>query len=504
LNQALQGRSGLALASVFLLVCIGLLLTRFAAQKLVIRLTRNEVYRLTIQLSREILTTSLRRIEKLTAPRIFAALTDDVLIIANAFEVLALLLAALASCAAVLGYIAFLSPTALAVVLSFVIGGAIVYRRTARVAYAHFARGRAEQDALFGHLRAMTEGAKELRLSREGRGDFEAELLEPTANRSRQHMIAGLDVAIGGMTWGEVWFFVVIGFVAIVMPQLTATPGPVVSGVSLCLIYLIGPVTTVFKLLPNLTRAGVALDNVHALGLALRDAPDPIAPSQGVASLRFEHELRAKGLTFSYEGEGPDSGFALGPLDLALRPREILFVVGGNGSGKSTLAKLLTGLYPPTSGQLVLDHEPITEATRAAYRELFSAVFSDGWVFDRLLGSARGGSAADVGNLLRRLRLEGRVEVRDGAFSTTDLSQGQRRRLALLSAFLEDRPIYVFDEWAADQDPSFKQVFYCEFIPELKRRGRSVVCITHDDRYFEIADRVVKLEAGAIVDEWNN
>jgi putative ATP-binding cassette transporter len=85
--------------------------------------------------------------------------------------------------------------------------------------------------------------------------------------------------------------------------------------------------------------------------------------------------------------------------------------------------------------------------------------------------------------------------VKDGRLSTTRLSAGQRRRLALLQVFLDRRPVVALDEWAAEQDPIFRRVFYTELLPELQRRGATVVAITHDDRYFHIADRCVTVGA---------
>jgi putative ATP-binding cassette transporter len=93
------------------------------------------------------------------------------------------------------------------------------------------------------------------------------------------------------------------------------------------------------------------------------------------------------------------------------------------------------------------------------------------------------------------------VKVVDGAFSNRALSTGQRKRLALVVAYLEDRPFYLFDEWAADQDPSFKAVFYEQLLPELRARGKAVIVITHDDRYFDLADRLLKLDNGQIVSD---
>ncbi|MFB7874218.1 ATP-binding cassette domain-containing protein [Nocardia sp. NPDC056064] len=193
-----------------------------------------------------------------------------------------------------------------------------------------------------------------------------------------------------------------------------------------------------------------------------------------------------------------DSGFRLGPIDLVFEPGQITFIVGGNGSGKSTLAKLITGLYVPRTGSLSLNGERIDHDNIEWYRQNSSAVFTDFHLFEDYLGFDRPGIDEEVQRYLDELQIAHKVTVRDGRLSTVDLSQGQRKRLALLTALLEDRQIYVFDEWAADQEPRFREVFYREILTELKRRGKTVIVITHDDRYFDCADQLVKLDFGLV------
>jgi len=206
--------------------------------------------------------------------------------------------------------------------------------------------------------------------------------------------------------------------------------------------------------------------------------------------------LELAGVTFTFRREAGEADFVLGPLDLELLPGELVFLIGGNGSGKTSFAKLLLGLYEPEAGEIRLDGERIDRAGRDRYRQSFSAVFFDFHLFDELPG---GGLDEEARRHLRELQLDGKVEIADGRLSTTALSQGQRKRLALLSAYLEDRPIYLFDEWAADQDPYFKEVFYRRLLPRLKAQGKTVLVISHDDRYFDVADRVVRLSEGRIV-----
>ena len=202
-------------------------------------------------------------------------------------------------------------------------------------------------------------------------------------------------------------------------------------------------------------------------------------------------------VSYTYHSPNEDEeGFHLGPIDLQVSPGEVLFIVGGNGSGKTTLAKILTGLYTPHSGEILVDNQVIDESAMGDYRQLFSAVFVEGHLFDRLMG-------IDPNPMLLRhwtssLGIEDKVDFETGRLKTHKLSRGQHKRLAMLVACMDQRPVFVFDEWAAEQDPTFKDVFYREIVPELTRNGRAVVAITHDDRYFFAADRVVKLVDGQV------
>jgi len=201
-------------------------------------------------------------------------------------------------------------------------------------------------------------------------------------------------------------------------------------------------------------------------------------------------------VTHVYRGEKDGDQFTLGTVNLMLLPGELVLLAGGNGSGKTTLAKILTGLYRPERGQIRLDGEVVDDDNLERYRQLFSAVFSDFYLFENLRGLSGGDLDAEAQNYLTLLQLEDKVRVTDGTLSTTELSQGQRKRLALLAAYLEDRHIYVFDEWAADQDPFYKDTFYYQLLPELRARGKTLFVITHDDRYYHLADYVVRLDEG--------
>jgi putative ATP-binding cassette transporter len=286
----------------------------------------------------------------------------------------------------------------------------------------------------------------------------------------------------------------------------------VLIGYTLALFQLMSPIEVLMGSMPALTQAAAATQAVRDLGFSLESE---IREKRGGEISQGSWEtLELVGVTHSYQAaaregaparlrggarrENEEKSFQLGPIDLTFHPGELVFIVGGNGSGKTTLAKIILGLYLPESGEIRRNGQLITDDNREEYRQSFSAVFSDSFIFQTLFGLDSSALNSEARRYLEKLHLEQKVKVEEGGLSTIDLSQGQRKRLALLAAYMEDRPIYFFDEWAADQDPVFKKIFYYELLPELKSRGKTIFVISHDDHYFHVADRIVKLDYGQV------
>jgi len=273
------------------------------------------------------------------------------------------------------------------------------------------------------------------------------------------------------------------------------------TGYVLMALFLMGPLAGVLGSLSAFGRANVSLQKVDQLGLSLASHVTEDCPLVEPENEPKFHRLELRGVTHSYHNEKDDSHFILGPVNLVFEPGELVFIVGGNGSGKSTLAKIITGLYPPETGEVRLDGRLIDDRNRDDYRQIFSVVFADFFLFENLVGAKGAALDGQAHRYLAQLHLDHKVKVRDGRLSTIELSQGHRKRLALLAAYLEDRPFYLFDEWASDQDPQFKEIFYSQLLPELKARGKAVVVITHDDHYFGRADWILKLDYGQLAFE---
>lgn len=481
----------------FAALCAVMLISRCASSVSLVHLARGAILRLRMQLCRRIIAAPLQHLEELGAPRLLATLTDDVPSISAALTVIPLICMHSAVVVTCLIYLAWLSWTVFLGVSAFMVFGVLSYYIPFTRALRYLTASRQGGDQLFKHLQSLTQGTKELKLHHQRRQAFFTESLEATADSVRRNSISADTIYAITSGWGQLLVFVLIGVLLFIAPTFGEINRQTLIGYTLIVLYMMTPLEVLLNLTPTLSRANIAIRKVEDLGLSLQSrARESINTS--ITPLTSYESLELQSLTHAYRREGVEETFILGPIDLVFRPGELVFLVGGNGSGKTTFAKLLTGLYIPESGEVRLNGAIITDETRESYRQLFSTVFSDFYLFDTLLGLDKPDFDEQARHYLAHLQLEHKVKLIDKTFSTIDLSQGQRKRLALMTAYLEDRPFFVFDEWAADQDPHFKEVFYLELLPELKAKGKTILVISHDDRYYYMADRIIKLDYGKI------
>jgi putative ATP-binding cassette transporter len=489
--------SSAVLVGLFAGLCGVVLLTQIATQVLLSWLTQTSVAQLQMGLCRRILDSPLKHLEEIGTHRMLASLTGDVSVVSQAMNGVPVLGVNIVILLCGMAYLGWLSPSLSLGAAVFCLFGMASYWYSSGRARRHLRRARDAQDVLLQHVQELIEGVKELKMHHARRREFVDDVLQSAETSARHSQFIGDCLYNAAIAWGRLTFFIAIGLLLFVWPKIAQIEGATLTAYAVIIVYLMSPLEQIMGWLPFLGWAAVSVAQIDQLGLMLDQKETATAT---LAPIHRWRQIELAGVTHGYRRQGQPHGFVLGPIDLTLSPGEILFIIGGNGSGKTTLAKLLTGLYLPEAGEIRVDDQPLTDPQREGYRQLFSVVFDDAMIFNNLWGL----SAADLDQraqeYLRQLELDHVVTVTNGAFSTTELSRGQRKRLALLTAYLEDRPIYVFDEWAADQDPVFRRIFYLRLLPELKQRGKTVVAITHDDRYFASADRVVKLEEGKVVE----
>jgi len=481
---------------------IGKIVSNMVSQLMLVRLAQDTILDLSLALCSKMVQTPLRRSEQHGAAKVLVTLTDDVSSLTWAIQCFPQLVMSGAIVAGCGAYLAWLSPTTfLGVMVMVAIGGAgyrWLHTSALRIIYS----AREAREELFRSFRSLTEGLKELLMHRERRDAFVEQSIRRAAEEYRRTNLEATQRQALSESWTQLSFYLLIGLVVFLFPATMSLSPETVTGYVFAVLYMMGPVWGIIGALPAIARGQVALASIERLGLSLDQGE---GRGQGAALPRrpicAAPVIEMDGVTFHYDTEGADDRrFVMGPLSLTLHAGSLVFVIGGNGSGKSTFAKVLCGLYYPHKGTLRLDGVDITEEGREWYREHVSVVFSDFHVFATLHGLSQERIDAVGSDYLRMLQIDHVVTLKDRTFSTVALSQGQRKRLALVTAYLEDRPVYVFDEWAADQDPQYKEVFYKTLLPDLRARGKLVVVITHDDRYFHLGDHVIKLEDGKVVE----
>ncbi len=396
-------------------------------------------------------------------------------------------------------YIAVLSLPSFLVLVGFTVAGLFFFWNRRAALDREMGRVHHYETAMMNGLANFTEGFQEIRLN----ADKNDALF-----RAFTVVVDELETAVRGvgtrwvvlMEFCNAFLYALAGVVIFVLPMFFDGYTDVIYKIAAAVIFSLGPVTAITSATHLYAKAETGLGHVYRIEKRLDAMTVSTAQSGDGVDLRGFQQIEFQGVTFSYRDDADDAVFTFGPWDFVLRRGEIVFLVGGNGSGKSTATKLMCGLYRPDAGRIMVDGTEITPSSIQDYRELFAAIFPDFHLFDRLHG-LQDVEPLRVDEMLARMELDTKVTFTNGQFSTTDLSTGQRKRLAMAAALLEDREIYLFDEWAADQDPHFREIFYRELLPNLRRQGKTVIAVTHDDRYWSLCDRRLTLDFGTVRSE---
>ena len=462
------------------------------------RIFEGMIHRIRMRVMEKIAGSELMLLDQVGRAEIFKRITQDTTVIS---ESQGLLVAALHSSVMVVCtafYVLTISIAAFLITVALTAGGLMIYLARERELNRYLELASQKEIVFVSLTTDLVEGFKEVKLS-QGRGRELLLELEQISQELCETRTLATDLYNKNAVFSQCFFYVLLAAIVFLLPNWISPFYNVLPQLVAAILFIIGPLSNIVTALPAFAKANKAAELISQLEQAI----DQINARHGIAGgaevpLPFKDRIETHALAFQYVDQFGE-GFAVGPIDATFEKGTIVMIVGGNGSGKTTFLKLITALYFPSSGSLSIDGEPVRRDNLQSYRELFSAIFSDFHLFRKPFGMSTV-SEDEVAALLRLMQIETKLSFEDGQFSTLDLSTGQRKRLALAVALLENRPIMVFDEWAADQDPGSRSYFYEVLLPDLRKRGKTLLLATHDDRYFHVADVVFKMEAGVVVE----
>ena len=514
----------------FALLVLLLLVTTFVSQYALTRLGHKFVYELRTKLVKQIIDTTVPQIDHLGSARLLASLSSDIQSITVAFVRMPELVQGVILSVGVGLYLGWLSLPLLLIVMFWIAMTIWISTLLVKHVYTHLTKLREINDALYQDYQSIIEGRKELALNQHRAQKLYTDDFLAHAKSYEKTVTKSDTFHLSAVNWSNIMMFASIGVIFAISNYLGISMG-IATTFSLTILFMQSPLLHAVGAYPTLQTAQVALDKIQSLELAeyqplfrtdntsqhwqtisltdvnyrynvsnnsVSNASDNASDNASNSSVSNSNDTDAQALITK---DSDHSGNILKDVNLTLRRGDVVFLIGANGSGKSTLAKIITGIFTPTTGAVTIDKQPVNSQNNADYRQLYSAIFSDQHIFKQLIGrQGRQPDKALVNAWLHKLDLQDKISVADNQLSTDKLSQGQRKRLAMLIAVAEQKDILLLDEWAADQDPAFRRVFYQTLIPELKALGKTLFIISHDDGYFEHADRLLLMKEGRLIE----
>lgn len=485
---------------IFAGACLGILLIRAVHRYMSVDVANKTSNQLRIRLSRLVSNASAAALEKRGSAKLLTVLTADVRTVTDFILYIPAMLSNAAFLLGAVVYLIYLSGVGLFAGMLFVIAALMVaYKRVMAASRQHFQTARQEAEIMMGYQTDLVNGYKEIKM----RPDIGRALIDDCMRPSNERwadaqLKAGMRHGLG-IIFGMALIYMLVGVVVFTFPTILNYSTEVVMGYVIAIMAATNPLQQVLEIYPMFSRTRVSGEKIAALQKELESIQEESGEESEQDREALFSVIELSDVMFAYEGsEGEKS--ELGPFDISFKSGEVIFLSGGNGSGKTTLSKLICGLYSPSGGVISWDGQPLVEADMNQYRQLFSAVFSDFYI---LKNSPRvhNISRLDKHSLAGDFGVSQSEYLRDGVVAADELSQGQRRRLAILMAINADKPIYLFDEPGSDLDPDFKRFFYGSVLPYLRERRATVIVVTHDDNYFQYADRLVVLRDGRIVSD---
>lgn len=447
----------------------------------------------------QILKAPLKTLEKFGTQRFYTAM-EDLRIFSNLPYTVTHTVSSLLMLVLGVVYMFTLSPISAAIVLGLIVLVAICYFIVMNSMSGPVEILREYNEHYYNYVNDLILGFKELKLSLSRSKNIMEKYLGPNRDDSE-----GLDFKINYIFLSinmisQYGLYVVIAAILFGLPALALLQREDVIAYVVVILFISGPINNLINLQQMYTRFMVANKRIRNFMKDFQIDDEVIIQVQNEDS-KFQ-SLEFKNISFNYESENEEKTFALGPIDLIINQGEVLFIVGGNGSGKSTFINILTGLYRPTEGKIILnDNEHLN--IKDDLQDSMTAIFTNNHIFSNNYDDYQLEDNDEYKELLKTMQLDQVVTDDKEESARRKFSKGQSKRMSMIFALLEKKPILILDEWAADQDPHFRKYFYEELIPKLRAAGKTIIAVTHDDAYFHLADRIIKFDYGKIVKDVN-
>ncbi len=427
-----------------------------------------------------------------------SALVFDVDVLTQASLNIIVFLTSAITTIACLTYMAFLSLPLFLLTLGVSALGIIVYQIGTMGNNKKFVKTREYESKFMFYFNAILNGFKEIKINPSNGNNILKSKINPIANNSYENNTGAFVGFLNNQTIGQVLFYVLIASILLFFSVKLSVSSTDTINFLFILMALLAAIEAIMVLLPGLMRAKVSMNRL--VNLRKEIVTDINASKEYTVTKEEFDSISLKNITYRYEDANKEVSFEIGPISLHIEKNDVIFIYGGNGSGKTTLVLSLLGLQEPHSGTFYFNGVPVDEESMKKYKSLYSVVFNDFYLFDEFY-SVKKLDVEKANAYLHLFEIEEKVSIVDNHFSTIELSTGQRKRLALITALLENKPVLVLDEWAADQDPHFRRKFYQDIVPSLKEDGFTIIAITHDDAYYHHADKLYKMEYGKLIDE---
>lgn len=471
-------------------------------QRYMIRLTNQVNFDFELTILRKLRQASLQDFVKLGDERVYTAM-NDIRMLVNLPEVLMNAINAVIILICCFGYLFYVSWVGGLCILGMMVLLFIFYTLRNNKIERDLQQVRSLHNVFYKYLYDLLLGFKEIKISAARNKNIYDKYIYENRDEAKGLSVKANTSYMTNELTGRYSWFVVIGIVIFALPRVVEMNTASLSAFLVTILYMVGQVAILITLIPTYTNVRIALGRLTQFDQILRSNEI----TQGTEPRRLLEEnldfdtIRFEDITFEYTNDKDQTTFTLGPINLEIKRGEILFITGGNGSGKSTFVNILTGLYKPTSGTIYLDGKALAPEELDRYNERMTAIFTHPHLFSFNYNDFElTEDSTKLKELESRLQLDGKLRIENNHISH-ELSKGQQKRLAMILAIMEEKPLMVLDEWAAEQDPHYRKYFYTQLLPQLKQEGKTVIAVTHDDNYYDRPDRIVKFDFGRIVSE---